>query len=96
MVEACFGSCATGAGAGETSGNKVKLPWAWVIVPDVGVDGDMGPVVLEDGMTVGVDFNKLSCLYFSSGLFCGQGESPTSGKEVEVFKGSMARTPRSG
>jgi hypothetical protein len=80
MVEAGFGSSFTGAGAGKPSGNKVKLPWGGVVVPNVGMDGDVGPVVLEDGVTVGVDFNKLSCLYFSSGLFCGQGESPTSGK----------------
>jgi hypothetical protein len=80
MFEARFGSRFTGSGTGETGGNKVKFPWGWVVLSDVGMDGDVGPVVLEDGVTVGVDFNKLSCLYFSSGLFCGQGKSTTSGK----------------
>ena len=78
MFEARFGSSFTGSGAGETGGNKVKLTWGGVVVPDVGVDRDMGPVVLEDGVTVGVNFNKLGCFHFSPTSLTSKGKSATS------------------
>ena len=78
MIESGAGSRVTGSGAGETGGNKVKVPWLAVIVSDVFGDGDVGPVVFEDGLTVGIKLNKLGCLHFSPSSLTSKGKSATA------------------
>jgi len=49
-----------------------------VIVSDVFGDWDVGPVVFEDGVTVGIKLNKLGCFHFSPTSLCSKGKSSTA------------------
>jgi hypothetical protein len=54
-----------------------------MVVSNVAVDWDLGEVMSEDELCVGINFNKLSCSYSSELLGC-EGESGDSTKKVEV------------
>jgi hypothetical protein len=58
-----------GSGTGKAAGNEVKFPSPGMVGSNVVVDGDVGEVVSEDGLCVGVDFDKLSGLD-APDLFC--------------------------
>jgi hypothetical protein len=74
---------AAGSRAGEAKGKEVELSWGGVVVPDVWVDGDAWEARAQEELSVGVEFHKLSCVYFPD-LPCGETEAADARKEVTV------------
>jgi hypothetical protein len=76
--------------AGVSAANKVNcsLVGASVELPDVAVDGDVGPMLVQDGLAEGIDFAEGESPH--ARLSEAETESPNAGEEVEDIHASLS------